>query len=289
MQLILKNNSFSVGILPNLGGALSFLKKGEQDILRPCFEDETEPKNTAMFVMLPYASFIRENHFPYFGITRTIKQKTKGNFLAMHGDIWHSQGEVIFQDSEKVELKFIHSKDSGFPFEYTAQVLYHLTESGLQITLKLTNNSNLPMPFGMGIHPFFIKDKKIKIQYNSTHLWYRDDDPIMGHPYEIPKEYNFNEPNTLPKNSTDISVSGWDGSALIENSTEQISLQADSNFRHLILYSPKNKNYFCLEPVTHTPDAFNLASRGIVGTGIQSLGPHESTETTITLNVKGIS
>ena len=67
-----------------------------------------------------------------------------------------------------------------------------------------------------------------------------------------------------------------------------IDIQADNTFRHLILYAPKGKDFFCLEPVTNTPDAFNLASQGIVGTGIQSLGPQQTVSGKIELIMKGL-
>lgn len=287
MEIILKKADFQLGILPQIGGALSFFKYKEDDLLRHCSAQETEANNTALFPMLPYTSFIRDNHFPYFGITRHVKKNSPVSNFAIHGDVWRAQGEVVEQNENAVRLKFTHLKTSGFPFNYTAFVTYTLNENGLAITLKLENNSALPMPYGMGIHPFFLKDKSTKIQYNSSYLWYREGDPILGHPYVIPKNLDFQNLSPLPKEKTDISVSGWDGKAIIQNKNYQLEISADSNFRHLILCSHKSKDYFNLEPVTNTPDAFNLASQGIVGTGIQSLGPRESAQTTIQINVKG--
>ncbi len=287
MEITLKNTFFSVGILPEVGGALSFFKAQNTDILRPCSATETEANNSALFVMAPYSSFIANNTFTYFGITRKLFPNSPISKCALHGDIWRSKGEVVFQSSDKVQLKFIHTKDKGFPFPYTFYLTYSLNDQGLEISFKLENNSALPIPYGFGIHPFFVKDKSTKIMYNSTHVWYRGDDPILGHPYRVPKELDFNEAKSLPRENLDISVGGWNGTAQITTDRYAVQINTDSSFRHLILYSPKNKNFYCLEPTTHTPDAFNLASRGIVGTGIQSLGPHESTETSIQLYVKG--
>lgn len=287
MQIVLKNNLFSVGILPDCGGSLSFFKRGTQDILRPASENETEANNTSLFVMLPYCSFIKNNHFPYFGITRNIQKNSGVSPFAIHGDIWRSKGEIVSQSETQVKLKFVHLKNQGFPFNYTAHVTYELFEEGLNISLQLENNSSLPMPYGMGIHPFFNRQRRTLLKYQSSHLWYREDDPIMGHPYTIPKELDFKDFKILPKGHTDISVSGWDGVATIQSDEFNLEIHSDLTFRHLNLFAPKNKKYFSVEPVTNTPDAFNLAALGIMGTGIQSLGPKETAQTKIQLYVKG--
>ena len=157
----------------------------------------------------------------------------------------------------------------------------------LQIILKLQNDTPLPMPYGMGIHPFFKLDKSTMVQYHAQNVWFRGDDPILGHPYAIPPALDFSKPRTLPHTTTDISVYNWDGIAEIFNDNYTLKITADESFGHLILYAPRAKDFFCLEPVSNTPDAFNLASQGIVGTGIQSLAPKQSVSSTITFSLKG--
>lgn len=287
MEIILKNASFSIGILPDCGGSLSFFKWKEKDILRPCSAQETEANNSALFVMAPYSSFIANNCFTYFGITRKLSANSPVSKWAFHGDIWRSKAQVLLQSETQVQLKFIHTKETGFPFPYTFYLTYTLDEQGLRITFKLENNSALPLPYGFGVHPFFLKDKTTKIQYESSYLWYRGGDPIFGRPYIVPKEFDFHEKKSLPQENIDIGVSGWNGTATLDTQDYTVQIHTEGDFRHLILFSPKNKNFCCIEPTTHTPDAFNLAAKGIVGTGIQSLGPHETTQTIVQLYVKG--
>ena len=143
------------------------------------------------------------------------------------------------------------------------------------------------MPYGLGLHPFFKNTKETKIQYNAQNIWYCDGDPIMGHPYPIPKDLDFSVPTMLPKSRINISVDNWDSTAKIIQDDYTLTIQADNSLNHLILYTQQSKDFFCLEPVSHTPDAFNLAAQGIVGTGIQTLGPNEKTVCTITFSLKG--
>ena len=65
-------------------------------------------------------------------------------------------------------------------------------------------------------------------------------------------------------------------------------MTADEKFGHIVLYTPYHKNFFCLEPTTMANNAFNLASEGIIGTGIQSIGPNETLTGEMSFKVLGI-
>ncbi len=286
-QIILRNDKLSLGILPDCGGSLSFFKYMEQDVLRPSNESERNANQSAMFVMMPYTSFISNGKFPFFGISRSVPVNSNISQYPIHGDVWNQKLQVIHQDNTSVELQLTHKKEDGFPYNYTAGIIYKLEQDKLIITLKLKNDTPLPMPYGMGLHPFFKNNKKTMIQYNTQNIWYRGDDPIMGQPYPLPKELDFSEPKTLPRTTTNISMDNWDGISQVIQEDYSVTIQADDSMGHLTLFIPRGKDFFCLEPVSHTPDAFNLAAQGIIGTGIQTLGPNENTSNTITFTLKG--
>lgn len=286
-QITIKNNQLSLGILPDCGGSLSFFKYKEHDVLRACDPNESEANLSALFPMIPYVSFISNGHFPYFGITRNVPTNSPVSKYPMHGDFWRSKTTVLNQSETSVELQLVHKKEDGFPYDYTAKVVYTLKDNELQITLKLQNDMPIPMPYGLGIHPFFNLNKSTTVCYQAQSIWFRGGDPIMGHPYAIPASFDFSKPRSLPRTALDISVDNWEGCAEISDKNYTLTMRANTSFGHLILHAPRGKNYFCLEPVTHTPDAFNLAAQGIVGTGIQSLGPKEAVSETIIFSLKG--
>ena len=61
-----------------------------------------------------------------------------------------------------------------------------------------------------------------------------------------------------------------------------LALSASDCFRHLVAYTPPGAPYFCIEPLSHAPDAVNL-ERGCVQSGLQRLDPGETLHGTITL------
>ena len=90
----IKNDFILLGVLPEAGGALSYLKYDGIDILRPSTFNEIEANQSALFPMLPYASFIQEGHFPYFGITRHVPKNCSFSRFPLHGDVWRSSLKV---------------------------------------------------------------------------------------------------------------------------------------------------------------------------------------------------
>ena len=66
------------------------------------------------------------------------------------------------------------------------------------------------------------------------------------------------------------------------------TLSASDNCRFLIIYSPENENFFCLEPVTHCTDAFNKYQAGEADTGIQILEPNAMLKTEMQIDVSAL-
>ena len=58
-------------------------------------------------------------------------------------------------------------------------------------------------------------------------------------------------------------------------------IEADEIFRHLVVYIPPGRPYFCVEPVSMIGDGFNLMADGVADTGVRVLEPGETMAGTI--------
>ena len=65
---------------------------------------------------------------------------------------------------------------------------------------------------------------------------------------------------------------------------ETFSLQLSSSLEHLVVYTPQDKDFFCVEPVSHVSNAIHMADP--LAHGLRSLAPGESTEAWMQLDVK---
>ena len=275
-MITLTNHETTAQINPEHGATVISLTHKGIDILRKTTDTPAIPQNCAMFPMIPYCSYIADGHFNYFGINRTVPVNQPESKHPIHGDGWLAKWQIEKQTSNSVSLIYQHKKTSGFPFDYDAKIVYTLQDHSLDVTLTITNPSDMPLPCGMGLHPYFAHPQEATIRFNSTHIWYHKNDPIFDRPYPTPAEWNFSDGNTL-KEDFDTAFGGWDGEAKISyQSGLKIHIQAPDIFHHLILYKPTHADYFCLEPASNTPNAFNLAAYGVIGTGIQSVGAKQS-------------
>lgn len=295
-KIIQLSNSFlEVGIVPDCGASLAYFRtKGKKlfDIMRPASMTAIKKRDAlgmSMFPMLPYTHRIKDGHFTYWGITRTVAPTHPLFKDPIHGDGWQAKWTVDSVDEKSVTLSYVHDKKKGFPFSYRAQIVYRLNEESLDVTLRLTNDSVLPMPCGFGLHPFFTKTPHVTTQFTTKNVWYHENDPI-DRPYSTPEEYCFDAERPLGTDSFDICYGGFDEQAQIKwpKFGMGLTINADINFGHIVLFAPDRKNYFSLEPSTMANDAFNMASRGIVGTGIKSIGKDETLEGNISFVVHGL-
>jgi aldose 1-epimerase len=75
----------------------------------------------------------------------------------------------------------------------------------------------------------------------------------------------------------DQGFGGWDGSvhAIWPEHGVGLGIHGGAALGHLIVFTPQDRDYVCLEPVSHCIDADNLAARGVTGTGHRLLEPGE--------------
>ncbi len=294
-ELILKNNKVQLGILPELGASLSFLKYMQnntvRDILRPLETGgKVDANNASLFPMIPFCGRIRGGSFVYFGITRKMAKNHTGIVDPIHGDGWKSVWQVQSQQDDKIVLTLTHDKDKGgFPFSYNAELSYTLKKTRLEIEMKITNPGPLPMPCGMGIHPFFVKTKEVELDFVTQMVWSNESDPIFDKPYETPSTWQFQGGRPLKNAVFDTCFDGFDGKAsiLYPDTGITVNIEADNQFKHVVLYAPRGKNFFCLEPVSNAINAFNLAANGTIGTGMKSIGPEQSMSGKLALEIHG--
>ncbi len=288
-MITLKNNVLAISVHPEKGASLLDFRYNGQDVLRPANKEIATPEQAALFLMMPYCSYIKEGRFNYFGINRLVPKNNSAHPYPIHGDACQAKWEVKAQTENSLTLTYAHKKENGFPFDYQAQVTYALLDNRLQITLSLTNPAELPMPCGFGVHPYFIHPKTAEITFASSHIWHHKSDPIFDRPYPTPAQWDFSK-NHLIQDDFDTAFGGWDGMAEVVYPEEhmRIKMSAEDIFHHLILYHPQNADFFCLEPCSNTPDAFNLAAYGVIGTGIQSIGANQTISKTITFECEKI-
>jgi aldose 1-epimerase len=152
-----------------------------------------------------------------------------------------------------------------------------LTEQALRLRITIRNAGMETMPAGIGLHPYFCHAPLALLAYRASECWPPSTEFLAGHSRAPRDDEIYHPARPLPPGGLTHYVSGWDGIADIDLPRgARLRMQADAMFRHLVVHRPDNLAYLCLEPVSHVTDGFNLAVRGVAGTGAQWLASGQS-------------
>ena len=239
--------------------------------------DNRNPLGMSCFPLLPYSGRIRQGAFRFDG----ADIKLPLNFLparhSIHGHGWQNAWKPVEQTANRLVIEYRHPPDEWI-WEYVACQTFELSADQLSVKIELNNNSERPMPAGVGLHPYFPRTPESLVRASTTHVWLADDEVM---PVELSQDDLCSELDAgmYPhETAIDNVFTGWQGNAVIEwpEQDARLSISATEDLAHLVVFSPAGETYFCVEPVSHCPDAFNLVTMGRRDTGMVVLQSGES-------------
>jgi len=268
------------GVAPALGGALAFFRTLRADgaateWLRPMPADAQSPLAAASFPMVPFFSWMEGDTLTADGLSLPLPASGFGFAHALHGFGWTSAWEVEARAPGAVGL--VHRHPGGaWPWPYTARQRIVLDGEGLEIALALTNDADTPMPAGLGLHPFFERGDGLRVTA-ATGAMHLMSEAVL--PYAADPRHEavaaLASGDELPRGLDNI-FEGWDGRALLRWPDRALRLTAGPPFEFLCIYAPIDGDIACIEPVTHTTNAFNLGRAAWGATGDRRLAPGET-------------
>jgi aldose 1-epimerase len=252
----LRNASLLAEVMPGVGGSLArfdWIGDGvPRAVFRPCAMPPLSHSQVACFAMLPWANRIAPDGFEFDGRPVRPPPNRDGEPCPIHGEGWQAAWDVDYQSATDVCLTL--DRRGGAPFSYVAELQYRLLDTALQITLELRNCGAHALPFGMGLHPWFVRGAGARLRAGASHAWTRDALGLPLEPVPLPAGWDFSTLSPLPHDAVDHVFSGWNGQARICLPEQGVELGIGSDMEHFILYSPAGANFFCFEPVDHVPN-----------------------------------
>jgi aldose 1-epimerase len=181
----------------------------------------------------------------------------------------------VERSDDGLTTAFTHDADE-WPFPYRAEQRYSLSAQGLEVTIGLTNLGDEPMPAGLGLHPYFVRTDESRLTTGVEGVWLSDENSMPSELVPVPGEWNLDgmDPNKVV---LDNNFTGWSGRALIEwpDRGARLTLSGDDLFKFLVVFTPSNEDFFCVEPVSNSIAAFNLAAEGRTDVGMAVVEPGE--------------
>lgn len=306
----LRNARWEVDVLPGTGAALGSgrIRTADgvwRDLLRPTRRTSSgDPEKCASFPMVPWSNRIRGGVLPFAG-RRWHLQRNAADGTAIHGAVRHAHWDVVETSDTAVTLAVDTTEQIGinFPWQFGATIRYAVDGDDLVVTTSVRNLDVEPFPAGFGHHPYL---SRALLPVGAP---IREYPPTAGPLLQVPAHAGYRLTGALPDgpagpvpSRADYRAARLLGSAFVDDVLTDldpsaparieypddgvvVDLTMDPVYQHLVLYAPRRRCYFAIEPATNVNDGFTLHDQGVPGTGVFVLEPGEERSGTFRLGV----
>ena len=257
-MVCLTHGADSLIVAPAQGGAiLGWTRNGRHLLRRPSPESVAPGLPGAMgcFPLVPYCNRIAHRRFAWDGHEYSLAANFGDRPHAIHGVGWQRPWQVEAVTGESIDLSLQHTPDASWPFAFSASLTYRLDAKGLTIAMTATNRHGAPAPMGIGAHPYFPRAAGDCVRFQAGGVWLNADSLPSAHA-AIPAGWTHAHGRAVDREALDNCFTGWTGTAELP----ALTIRADAVFGNLQVFTPANADFFCVEPVSHVPDAFHLAA-----------------------------
>ena len=195
---------------------------------------------------------------------------------SVHGVGWLRPWEIVSSSVLEVVLRLRHAGDADWPFAFEATQYFNLTPQALTVQLVFTNAADVAQPVGLGWHPYFLKRARSRLHIELSDRWDADAAQLP-----VRKVAQPGIDSDVSHLDYDNCFEGWRGPARIRD--EKFSLQLSASLPYLVVFTPTDRDYFCVEPVSHVSNAIHMADPA--AHGLRSLNAGESFEASMKLDV----
>ena len=266
-----------LALRPDLGGCIAGLWHGHTPVLRSVEPSAlTASRPSACYPLLPYSNRLGYRKFRWKGADYTTQPNFGDNPHSVHGVGWQRPWDIVSSSVLEVVMNYRHPGDADWPFAFEAQQYFTLTPQSMKVQMVFTNTDARAQPVGLGWHPYFPKRARSRLHIEVADRWETDATQLPTRKVQQP-----GIDSDVSHLDYDNCFDGWSGPARIRD--EAFSLQLTSSLDRLVVFTPQDKAYFCIEPVSHVSNAIHMAEPATHG--LRTLAPGESFEAWMKLEV----
>ncbi len=279
------NDRFEAVIAPHWGGRLAaFRTAGGTDLVMPLNGWTAGPRGWPKgggYPLIPYSNRIANSVLHHGGEVFAIEAHPDAAPHSLHGPAHLEPWTVTASDAASVSLVLDREADAHWPWRFKADQRFALTEDGLTVTIGIENTGEDDFPAGIGWHPYFPWPAGASLTHDARIVWERDADFVA-----TGERRPANAADGMPEGDTKY-FSDWNEAVLDLGAAGRLVMTPDAIFSHLVVHQPAGIAYICAEPVSHLADGFNLAERGVRGTGTLTLPAGKRISGDIVLSYRG--
>lgn len=261
-------------VVPERGGIITKWRIQGQELLYLDSDRFTHPELSVrggIPILFPICGNLPDNTYTYKGQQYTLKQ---------HGfarDLPWQVTEQATDDCASLTLSLDSNDETKavYPFDFALSFSYRLWGNSLVIYQNFTNHSTEPMPFSIGLHPYFAVQDKASLQFHIPASEFQDQKTKTTHPFSGEFDLNSDEIDAAFRQlSSD--------SATVSDVSRQLQLNMEWNnayYGTLVFWTLKGKDFYCIEPWSAPRNALNT------GEDLVMLPPGETLRTWVSMNI----
>lgn len=278
----LRAHDWHLAVLPDLGGSVLALSYRDTAILRPVAGSPRHAIETGAYPLLPFVGRIEAGVFHSAKGQVRLPANLPGHTHPLHGQGWTRRWAVTDTRAASLTLEMDHPP-GDWPWAYRATQTFRLAPAAFELDLTVENRDADAMPVGLGWHPFFAKgDARLTVP--TTAIWHAPPGEIPASPQTLWPDIDLRTARQVDGLDLDHCFDVAPGPARIDLGAERPTLQLSSDevFTKTVVFAPPQEDFFCVEPVTHAPNAVNMELPR-AATGLIVLGPGERLTGTVRL------
>lgn len=261
-----------LGLVPSLGGSVAAwqiegLDGRRTDLWRSWDGRTADLYRTASFAMVPWSNRISGGGFTHAGTFHPMQPNRAGEPYPIHGDGWLQPWALSQPAPDTLEMALHSDRFQGNPYHYECVQRFRLVPGGLDQSVLVRHLAPEPMPYGLGLHPWFPRTPRTRVSAPVQGVWLCGSDPLpTRHTDQFPESWDLNAGIPAHGDLIDNAYTGWGGTARITWPERGLQLTArmpdfaqdGGGDRHFCLvYRAPEGPAFCFEPITQPIDAFH--------------------------------
>jgi aldose 1-epimerase len=254
------------------------------------------PTRSGIPILFPFPNRIRDGRYAWAGDTYRLPQNDSTKKNAIHGFTprrpWRVTARGAGSDTAYVRGEFRGSVDAPdcarlWPADYVLAITLRLTLRTLRVEAEVTNPDAVPLPFGLGFHPYFRLGPggAGTVMAEAAEKWELVESLPTGRRLPLEPALDLRTPKESASLVLDDVYTGLGGApaagGLVVRGRvtwpggETLEVRTSPDYRELVMFTPPHRQAVCLEPYTCTTDAINLEQQG-VDAGWRVLDPGQS-------------
>lgn len=226
-------------------------------------EVSSDPTTSSSFMMLPWCNRLSKGNVAARSGDLSVPQTWHATPMPVHGTGWLRPWQVVAHSPKSLELKI---DDDFGPYSYAGKLRISLYELGFRISAEVTNNGTTALPFGVGFHPYFVRNRGTMLKIAADSIALTGTNGLPKRHFQWPKPTEFSVHVGRGLRGVSAFFHGAQKAVIFgQNCDTKTQLSVDKAAGFLV-WAPHGKEYFCVEPMSHQIDAFS---------GLSSALPHE--------------